>query len=217
MKWKNKLHLSAPFKAQGCGGNLSILKPGGAHTSTHTHRSTDQTPTKDEMHFVWLVQKGSASKGESWDGEIPKNYLKCSFVCLKEKQEDVNVWESLCVEVDRQTHANWMGLTFPISSDGIFSTISRAIFSYPRFTNEWYRRQNCLEQSDAHFSNCMKKKMWTTDYFELVHESIGNCWENTGPSSHDFFCTFSTAEWSTESFLAFIQSPSSPVDSFSII
>lgn len=132
MKWKNKLHLSAPFKAQGCGGNLSILKPGGAHTSTHTHTGPQtKQPPRMQCILFGLSRTAWQARERTEMGEIPKNYLKCSFVCLKEKQENGNGWESSQVEVDIQGHTNWMGLAFLISSNRIFSTISRATFFLP--------------------------------------------------------------------------------------
>lgn len=62
-----------------------------------------------------------------------------------------------------------------------------------------------------------RKCLWKTDYLELIHKLIGNHWENTDQSSGSLFPTFSTSGWSTESFLAFIQSSSSPSDNVSII
>jgi hypothetical protein len=109
-KLKNNLHLSAPFKAQGCGGNLSTYQLGSAHTHTHTHTHTGlqakQSARRKYVSFC-LVQKGLANNGENWDGKIPKCCLKCWCVCLKKKknQGDVSGSGSWWVEVNKQSHS----------------------------------------------------------------------------------------------------------------
>ena len=131
-KLKNNLHLSAPFKAQGCGGNLSTYQPGSAHTHTHTHTQTGlqakQSARRKYVSFC-LVQKGLANNGENWDGKIPKCSLKCWCVCLK-KKKNREMWVALDPGGLRwiNSHIRWMSFTLLISSSHIFFPTFRATF-----------------------------------------------------------------------------------------
>ena len=131
-KLKNNLHLSAPFKAQGCGGNLSTYQLGSAHTHTHTHRSADQTISKKEIRFILPSPEGLGEQWRELRWENTKMQLEVLMCVLKGKKKKINreMWVALDPGGLRwiNSHIQWMSFTFLISSSHIFFPAFRATF-----------------------------------------------------------------------------------------
>ena len=158
------------------------------HTDTHTHRSTDQTITKKEIHFIWPSPEGLGKQWRELRWENTKMQLEVLICVLKEKKNR-EMWVALDPGglwwID--SHIQWMSFTFLISSSHIFFPTFRATFFllqiYTWITQET-RLFGPVTSLVAQWLRLRLPRQGTQDQFPAQEDST--CCGATMPVSHSF-------------------------------
>lgn len=192
-KFKNKFQLSAPFKAQGRGGDLYLEARQHTHKFPLKHRSTEQPPPRRKCFSFWLVQRAWQTVKRTEMGKYQKAAWSI-HLCVSRRNREV--WVALDGGVLRwlYSHIKWKGLTVFISLAIIFLPPPELLFPTPDLQINNRERKTVLIRVVPNFQVAWRGKyLWKTHYLGLVHRLAGQRWENIGQSSSGFFSTFPTS------------------------